>query len=233
MRTTKPIDATVDELENAKETALSLLKENVSQTAMDLFYTESLEELETGIRQLNDFSSKSWLLSALLLYTLIYNKEIYSQSGLPWAEYAKQSRERLGIDQRDITEQLSAARFFIQNHKSLERKGFDPRGSNLKLARAELALELTHDKDAVMEHLVNDTTRDFKVWYQGYKQTKAVPAQSEYKRSDIGYKDNKFTIGGREAVKVSDEIPEADREKLEGFMKTIFEAMARGYKPTG
>ena len=231
MRVTKPIDATTDQLEEAKETAVALLQENVSQTAMDLFYVNNLEELEKGIRQLNDFSQKSWLLSALLLWTLIYDKELYAQSGLDWAKYASQSRERLGIDQRDITEQLSAARFFIKYHKALENKGFDPRGANIKLARAELALELTKDIDGVLEHLTHDTWREFKEWYQSFKPSKALPKPSEYVRSDIGFEHNKFTIGDVEAIKIADEIPEADKIRLQGYMKVIFESIAKGYEP--
>ena len=154
----KIIDATTDEVQTAKESAISLVQGSiVQQTAEDLFYTDNLEEVEHGLKSLNEFSNKAWLLSAIVLYTVIYNNELYTQSGLSWDEYSKQARERIGIEQRDISEQLSSARFFIQHHKELERKGFDPSGNNRKLARAELATELSGDVHAVIEHLVNDS----------------------------------------------------------------------------
>lgn len=231
MRITKVIDATVDQVESAKETAVALIGDNSSRNALDLFYTEDLSEVEDGIKRLNEFSSKSWLLSSILLYTLIYNKGFYEQSGLEWAEYAKQSRQRLGIDQRDITEQLSAARFFIRNHKALEKAGFNPLGSNAKLARAELALELTGSVDMVIEHIVSDTWRDFKEWYQSFKPSKSLPKPNECRRDDISFDDGRFTIGGVDAVTVSDRIPEADRQRLLGYLSTIFKSMALGYEP--
>ena len=231
MRATKSIDATVDEVAVAKETALSLIKEDYSQSPIELFYADNLEQIESGIRQLNDFSSKSWLISAILLYTLIYNKSLYQQSGLTWSEYTASSRARLGIDQRDITEQLSAARFFIKHHKTLEKVGFNPAGCNAKLARAELALELSQDLEETVEHLTKDTWRQFKAWYQGLKPIKELPKPTEYKRDDIEINDKRIYIQGVEAVKISNKIPAADKERIETYIVQIFEAIQLGYEP--
>lgn len=231
MRTTRLIDASVDEVEKAKETAVALIGDANSKTAMDLFYTDNLEEIEAGIRNLNEFSNKSWLISSILLFTLIYNKNLYSQSGLSWVEYAKKSRERLGIEQRDITEQLQSAEFFIRYHKQLQKAGFNPAGANRKLARANLALELSGDIKAVLSHLITDTFLEFKSWYSSFKPTKALPKINDSVRSDIGYKGNKFTIKGIEAVTISDAIPAEDKLRLQKYMKTIFEAIANGYEP--
>lgn len=231
MRVTRLIDASSNEIENAKETAVALLGDASNKMAIDLFYTDNLEEIEQGIRNLNEFSNKSWLISAILLFTLIYNKNLYAQSGLNWADYAKQSKERLGIDQRDITEQLYASEFFIRYHKQLERAHFDPVGANRKLARANLALKLSGDLPAVIKHLCNDTFRDFKTWYQSFKKSKALPKINESVRDDIGYKGNKFTIKGIEAVTISDKIPPEEKQRLQRYMKTIFEAIANGYEP--
>ena len=231
MRVTKAIDASVDQLEKAKESAVALLRGAVSQATMDLFFTDNLEKIEDGIRQLNLFSQKSWILSGILIYTLVINQNLYEQSGLTWAEYASQSRERLGLDKRDISNQLSCARFYVKYHDALERRGFEAKGANNKLARAETALELSHDLDAVLDHLVKDTWDEFKTWYQSFKKTDALPKPSEYVRSDIGFEHNRFTIGDVEAVKIADDIPEEDKLRLQGYMKTIFEAIAKGYEP--
>ena len=85
-RVNKIIDATVDEVEAAKETAVVLMQGNTSVDALDLFYNDNLEFIENGNRNLNDYSNKAWLLSSILLYTLIYNKGLYVQSGLSWNE---------------------------------------------------------------------------------------------------------------------------------------------------
>lgn len=230
-RTNKIIDASVNEVESAKQTAVTLLENSTDMKALDLFYSENLNEIETGIKKLNDFSNKSWLLSSILLYSLIYSKDLYLQSGMGWADYSKQARERLGLDPRDISDQLSAARFFIVNHGSLERAGFNPIGNTRKLARAELATELCGDAKKTVEHLVNDSWQEFKDWYSSFKYQKALPIIRENARKDLKYENNKFTIDGIEAVKIADNIPETDKVRLTEYIKEIFEAIQQGYEP--
>ena len=230
-RTNKIIDATTDEVQIAKESAIALVQGSVvQQTAEDLFYTDNLEEVERGLKSLNEFSNKAWLLSAIILYTVIYNNDLFLQSGLSWEEYSKQSRERIGIEQRDISEQLSASRFYIQHHAELERQGFDPSGNNRKLARAELATELSGDVHAVIEHLVKDSWTEFKEWYSSFK-VKQIEPPDDIKRHDIDIKGNKVYIQGIEAVKISDKIPSNDKDKIELYIKQIFECLQLGYEP--
>ena len=67
-RTNKVIDATTDEIETAKETAITLMQGTTVQTlAQDLFFTDNLVEVETGLKKLNEFSKKSWILSSIIL----------------------------------------------------------------------------------------------------------------------------------------------------------------------
>lgn len=230
-RTNKIIDASLDEVQVAKESAIALVQGSiVQQTAEDLFYTDNLEEVERGLKSLNEFSNKAWLLSSIVLYTIIYNNELYAQSGLTWEEYSKQARERIGLDQRDISEQLSSARFYIQHHAELERQGFDASGNHRKLARAELATELSGDVHAVIKHLVKDSFTEFKEWYSSFK-VKAIESPSDIKRPDIDIKGKKVYIQGIEAVKVSDKIPEGDKERIEKYIGQIFDAMRKGLEP--
>ena len=230
-RTNRIIDASMDEVQVAKESAIALVQGSfVQQTAEDLFYTDNLEKVEHGLKSLNEFSSKAWLLSAIVLYTIIYNNELYAQSGLTWEEYSKQARERIGIEPRDISEQLSASRFFIKNHAELERQGFDCSGNHRKLARAELATELSGDVHAVIKHIVNDTFPEFKEWYSSFK-VKEIQAPSDIKRPDIEVKGKKVYIQGIEAVRVSEKIPPNDKERIEKYIGQIFDAMRKGLEP--
>lgn len=226
------IDASSDDIEQAKISAIALVGDSTSvNTIDDLFYIDKLSVVENGIKNLNSLSNKTWVVSAILLYSLIFDKELYKQSGLDWIEYQKQARERLGLDSRDIAEQLSAARFYIRYHDALERYGWSPEGSGRKLARAELALELSGDLDAVLEHLVNDSWRAFKDWYQSFKPNKSLPAPTEYKRNDIDIQGSKIYIQGKQAVSISDDIPEQDKERIEKYIGQIFEAIKLGYEP--
>ena len=229
MRTNKIIDASIDEVESAKETAVALMQGNTSVDALDLFYTDDLEYIENGIKKLNDYSNKSWLLSSILLYTLVYNKGLYTQSGLTWEEYSKASRERLGLEQRDITEQLSAARFFIMNHEELQRQGFDPVGNNRKLARAELATDLCGDNHETIKHLVNDTWAEFNEWYSSYKPRKTN--WDDIKNDEIDFNDSKIIIKGKTAVSFSKSIPEEYKVRLEKYFEQIVKSIRQGYEP--
>ena len=229
MRTNKIIDASVDEVESAKETAITLIQNNAPLDVMDLFYNDDLELIEKGIKELNDYSNKSWLLSSILLYTLIYNEGLYTQSGLTWAEYSMASRERLGLEQRDITEQLSAARFFIVNHEELERRGFKPIGNNRKLARAELATELCGDNHETIKHLVNDTWAEFNEWYSSFKPRKTT--WDDIKNNEIEFKDSKIIIKGETAVTFSKTIPEEYKVRLEKYFTQIVNTIRQGYEP--
>ena len=230
MRVNKTIDASIDEFEEAKSTVVSLIGNNNANNALDLFYTDNLEEIESGLKKLNKLSSKSWILSSLILYTVIYNESLYQQSGLAWNDYLRESRERIGIDQRDISEQLSAARFFIKYNKQLLSKGFDFVGANRKLARAELALEFSGDVSLVIEHIVNDSWREFQSWYQSFKVV-SLPSPTEYKRDDIVIDNNKVYINKIEAVTISTELPQEERDKITDYITQIFEAIQNGYEP--
>ena len=225
------IDATIDEINDAKTTAVSLIGEvETPSTIDDLFYCNNLSEIEDRVKNLNTFSNKSWILSAILVYTLIFDKGLYKQSGMQWDEYQKSARDRLGIEKRDISEQLSAARFFIQHHKSLQRLGWSANGMNRKLARAELALSISGNLDETLDHLVNDTWRDFKDWYQGLKDPKSLEQKSELIRQDITIKNGKAYIGKVEAVKISDKIPQEDKERLQEYIQQIFDAWQHGHE---
>lgn len=230
-RTNKIIDATVDEVEDAKQTAISIMSDNVQQSSIDLFYTDNLEEVETGLKHLNEFSNKSWILSAIILYTIVYDKGLYTKSGLTWQDYQKEARKRIGLEKRDVSEQLSAARFFIKNHAELERQGFNPAGNNRKLSKAELATDLCGDVHLTIQHLVKDSTKDFTNWYQSLKPSNALPKPTEYKRQDIDIQGNRVYIQGVEAVKVSDKIPAQDKQRIEKYLGQIFEAIRKGYEP--
>lgn len=232
MRTNTVIDATVDEIERAKETAVALMSDTPSTSALDLFYTDNLQEVETGIKKLNEVSNKAWILSAVLLYTLVFNHDLYTQSGLSWEEYTAEARTRLGVSQATVSNQLSSARFFIQYHEALERAGWTPDDSYTKLARAELALSLCGNIDEVIKHIVNDSNSEFKKWYTSLKDDKLLGDDvEELKRDDIEIKGRSFYIRGIESVTISENIPEEEKDRIQGYITQIFEILQQGYEP--
>ena len=222
----------VDNVEKARETAITLIGKQENINIVEAFEYDKIEDVEQSIVKLNEYADKCWLLSAILLYTLIYNKNLYEQTGLTWAQYTAESKKRLNMDVLQISEQLSSARFFIKYHKSLLRAGWTPNGSSRKLARAEYALELCGDEKEVIQHLVNDSWRNFKDWYTSFKYVTATPQTTGNKRSDISItKKNGITINGVRAYTISDEIPEQDKIRFERYFKQIFEAVKNGYEP--
>lgn len=226
MRVTKGIDVSESEFDAAKKTALELVGDENTESLLQTFSTGNLEVFESQIKRLNGFTAKAWLLSSLLLYTVIFSEKLYEQSGLSWTDYTKESRRRLGIEGRDMTEQLSAARFFIQYHKELSEAGFKPEGNFQKLARAELAFSLCGNVEETCSHIVNDSWLKFKSWYSGFK--KKALEKTLFARSDVRVSDGRFFIGEVEAVKISEDISEADKKKITAYIEKIFSAMSEG-----
>lgn len=220
-----------DEVEQAKMAVVELTKETSPNNALDLFYSENLEEIETGIKQLNEYSSKCWILSAIALYTLVYDKSIYSQSGLDWQTYQKQAKERLGLDPREVSEQLSGARFFIANRVKLINAGWTTSVPNQSLARGIMATELSGSVDETIDMMVHSTVREFRDWYQSFKLLPQEPAPVIDKRPDVKIVNHVVKINNVQAITISDEIPEQDRVKLQEYIEKIYEALKRGDVP--
>lgn len=220
-----------DLYEDAKKTALELYTD--MPDAGKLFYEKNLDKVEKGIKSLNEFGSKCWLISAITLYAIVYDTELYLESGLTWSAYLAQSRERLGMDPRDVTEQLSSARFFIKYHRDLQKAGWSPIGSGRKLARAELALELSGDINETIKHLATDTWQDFNEWYSSFKLKPALPAFSDQNSlsQTISYKKGSIVINGEVACSISNEISKENKLRLESYLKKIVDAMKEGAEP--
>lgn len=215
-----------DLIEDAKESAFALIGKEVPD-AIDVFYLDNLEQIEKGIRALNEYGAKCWLISAIALYSMVYDSTLYRQSGLTWQDYIRQSRERLGMDAREISESLSAARFFIKYHDKLLKAGWEPT-RKITLARAELAVELSGDLDATIEHLARDSWRDFKSWYESFKNKKFA---IENLNSGIKYElsGDSFLIDGNEVL-VMNGTSEYKNE-IKGYLEKIIEAKKSGYEP--
>lgn len=223
------IDAVTEDLFEVRQTAIELAgKPEVDID--DVFFMKNLDEVETNIRKLNEYSDKCWLLSSILLYTLVYDKEMYTQSGLTWQEYIADSKKRISLSKVDISRQLSSARFFISHHNELKRAGWSPVGSARNLACAQLSLELSGDIDAVIQHLVRDTVQEFKDWYTSFKVLPVVDDVVD-KRPDIVIEKTGIKVNGENAVIISDKLPESDRLQLEGYLEKIYSALKRGEVP--
>lgn len=224
------IDGTVDELKKAKDTAIAL-SSGYTTDISSILDSDNLDVIENGIKSLNEMSDKCWLLSSIVLYTMIYDKSMYQQSGLMWSEYLHESRARLGLAPRDITEQLSGARFFLKHYKALERAGWSPAGSARKMARAELAVEMSGSVDETIQHLVSDSWREFQSWYSSFKVVQSLPQHTEYARDDIEIQADRILVQGIDAVTLNEQLPMADRERFAGYITKIFEAIKNGYEP--
>lgn len=199
----------------------------------DVLGSSNIEEIENNIKKLNSYSNRCWLLSALLLYNLVYDEELYKQTGLTWQGYIRDAKKRLNLDRREISQALSSARFFIKHHNELIKKGWNPDKATRKLSKCELALELSGDLDAVIDHLINDTTLEFQNWYSNFKiitpNNPSLPMPSS--RDDIEINDKSIKINGVSAFSISDNISNEDKTLIENCFVQIFQAIKNGYTP--
>lgn len=219
-----------DLIEDAKQTAVSIMGEQADNNVIGVFYETDLQEVEYKIRYLNDMASKCWLISAIALYALIYDKGLYQQSGLAWNDYLKESKSRLNMDSRDIAESLASARFFMKHHKELERAKWNPVGSARKLARAELAVELSGSVKETIQHLAHDTWAEFNEWYSSFKEIKQLP-QSDKLRDDIVIKNGKVFVDGNQIVDVNKNLPQKEQDYIKEYLATAYNILKQGYEP--
>lgn len=224
------LDIKDEELNKARETALELSKD-YAPNINSMMFSENLSDIETGIKQLNDMSEKCWLLSGIALYSLIYNKELYQQSGLSWSDYIQKSEERLGIGYKEVYEQLSASRFFIKNYDKLIEKGWTPNGSKMKLVYGELAVEMSGSLAKTIDHICNDSFQEYRNWYSSFRQVKEIDNTYNSKPRDVKVTSKGFFISNIEAVTVSNELPKEDKDKLNGYLRKIFDALKNGVEP--
>lgn len=222
-------------VEQAKLSCKALMKDNdVPTNYIELLDGHDLEFVENGIKKMNEFADKCWLLSSILVYTLIYDKQMYSQSGLDWISYVSESRERLGIEPADFTVSICSARFFIKHHHDLLQAKWNPVGSRRKLARAELALELCGDLPLTINHIVNDSWREFFDWYSAIKNPEKIAqkvVKEDMPRSDIVINNGKVTIKGKEVYTVSDDLDKNDASRLNDCIVQFFKCLQQGYYP--
>lgn len=218
-----------DSVEKAKKAVVEMTQTSAPLNTLDLFYTDDLSTIENGIKQLNEMSSKCWILSAIALYTLVYDKALYQQSGMDWQDYQKQAKDRLGLDPREVSEQLSGARFFIANRIKLINYGWNTSVPRFSLARGYLALELSGDLDETIKRICTCTVREFKEWYQSFK---CLPAQKVVdKHPEITIKNNVVKINKKDAVIVSKDLPQKQREQFEGYLQQIVQIIKSGNYP--
>lgn len=227
------IDVDSTTLEKAKATALAL-SDDTTPDILKIFSSDNLEIVEQGIRKLNEYSATCWLLSALTLHTLIYDNALYTQSGLTWENYLADSRKRTGLSKREVTEQLSSARFFIAHYNDLVSAGWTPIESSRKMARAELAYKLSGNLNETIQHLVNDSWREFKDWYQSFKElpdSEFNNSKSVFKKEEIKIQKRNVTVRGEPAIYLSDDLTDDEKKKLQGYINKLFEALSKGYEP--
>lgn len=183
----------------------------------------SLSEIEKGIKRLNEQTSAVWFITSLAIYSVVYDGELYSESGLKWKEYRSQTRERFGMDYQDFSEALSAGKFIAEHGKELFAAGWKPERSMRKLARANLALKLCGDPSVVINHLVNDQWIDFKAWYSGIGTSRAIELQKPVVGpGEISFKRGRVFVNGVEPVAVSKEIPEDDQKAIMKLVADYF-----------
>ncbi len=187
----------------------------------------SLSELEKSIKKLNEQVSAVWFITSLAIYSVVYDGELYSESGLRWKDYRKQTRDRFGMDHQEFSEALSAGKFIAEYGKELFAAGWKPERSMRKLARANLALSVCGDPTLVIDHLVNDQWIEFKAWYGGLKQ-KLIPGPDKKPGSSknrvIEFKRGKVFVNGVEPVVIAEGIPAGDRKEIEKLIAEYYRA---------
>lgn len=180
------------------------------------FLSNDSEEIVRNIKTLYGISNICWLAAALLFHRLVYNIREYEVSNLTFMEYLKMSKERVGIRPQDVSDMLSAARFFLKYYDILVAKGWTPNESPRKLVRGELALELCdYDLSIVTDHLVKDTWIEFKKWYTSLKNKNSV--------AKVKFENNVIKVNGKKVLTINPEMPEEVQDVIRRHLPELYE----------
>lgn len=215
-------------IEEAANVALQLSNQSEVPDITKVMQSGNLETVENGIRTLNDFADRCWLLSSVMLYTIIYSNNLYEQSGLTWTEYIKESKQRLHLEPYELSSRLSSARFFIAHNKLLVEQGWTPQGNAEKMRFAEKAAEVSGSIEETVEHLCTDSKRGFREWY---KSKETIETREKAKPDNITLMKNHVLINGIPAVSVSSKINEDDAEDYNKYIQEIFRILKEGRYP--
>ena len=226
-------DFTEEQVFKAKNNAIALtsVKNNTLELSSFINLT-SLEDVENGIRQLNDASNSAWLLSSLLLYQCVYDKKLFSQSGIDsWEDYVFNAKKRLGMSRQQVSRSLMAAKFFIEYNDKLMEKGYTPKVFQ-SLAFAYNAVNQVGDVDTVIDHLINDSAHDFEDWFRSFKDVQKLDApNADSIRDDIEITADSVTIGGQSLFTMSSDVEEKDKEQFMSLISQVYAAVKDGYEP--
>lgn len=195
---------------------------------LNFMYSDSLEELEDGVRKAEKLNNAVWFMQAIAIYR-IFNDLLFVQSGLTKQEYEQQARSRLNMDRRRLSDMYQAGSFIYRYHSKMIEKGWTPEGQARKMTYADRALRRHGDPNVVIDHLINDSKEEFAEFAKG--EQNATRTQDLQPRDDITMRKDTVYIGGVPAVTLSDELPKDEKTAAWTYIKKLFSAIRDGYYP--
>ena len=93
-KTNAIVNESLSVLEQAKESAKEIL-ESEKPYLESIFDGKTLVEVESGIKNLNNYSEKCYIASALALYSIIYDQQLYTESWINLGRIYKTNKRKV------------------------------------------------------------------------------------------------------------------------------------------
>ena len=184
--------------------------------------SEKLEELEEGIRKAKKVGDLAWYVIAVSLAKII-DGGLYTQAGLTQKDYRKHLQQRLGLDNRRVSDFLQAGRFLIDHGQKLMNLGWQPEGMQAKIRLANSAKKTIKNESKLLDAIMSKTTDEFRALINK-KSRKTKPVTP----SSIAQKDGKIFLKGKEIITVDKNLPEDLTQDIQLFFEALIESRARG-----
>ena len=192
---------------------------------LDYLHSDSIEEIEAGIRETVK-GVEIAILTAGLALAKIFKNGLYINAGFQFfKDYLEHAESRLRMPKQTASNYIQIAEAWIKYHELLKKHRFRLNGNITKLRILPIAIE-RHGEDVLKE--INDLSyREFRRRFAGSESERFEPMTVSNFRVSGG----KIAVNGVQVAELSPEIDPSTRKEISGYFRRVFDIKARGNTP--
>jgi hypothetical protein len=195
---------------------------------LDFAYSESAQEVDTGIRETIRGVKLSIMAMGIALYRVDCDGLFIELGHRKFGEYVDRLAEETGMSRTTIYNWEYIGEAYVTNRQDLERIGFSDEDGPTKLPLLARALE-NHTKREVFKNLIAMSFRQFDEWSRG----PAPAIENSY--TNVKLNGDQVLVGKEPLAVFSDGLNPEDRKYYQSWLVAAAEAKEnkeylRGYK---
>lgn len=190
-----------------------------------ILHSKNLEDLELGIKSAKRVGDLAWYVIACAL-TKIIDGGLYAQAGMTQTEYRAQIKERLGIDQRRVSDFLQAGRFLIQYGQKLINMGWQPDGMEVKIRLANRIKSQIKNESKLLDTLMSKSVEDLR------RMLRQAKRKTNSQSSTLSLQDGKLLLDGQIVLSISPDLPGELAQDINMIVDALIESREKNGRIT-